>query len=136
MTLWFSFQPVVCRSSAEGSGADEPPEAAGEGHGDELLQDAAGEQRLPPGLLTSCLNLQRLSLNPAGPEDGDPPVSGSDLTPQGARADRTHPAAGSHAPSRLPSTAVSRPVTIMNFTGRSVKNNFQKLLQRSVIFKC
>lgn len=112
---WFSFQPVVCRSSAEGPGADEPPEAAGEGHGDELLQDAAGERRPASGRATSCLNPQRLSLNPAGPEDGDPPVSGSDLTPQGARADRTRPAAGGHAPSRLPSTAVSRPATIMNF---------------------
>lgn len=38
--MWF--QSGVCRSSAEDPGVDEQTETACEGHGDQLLQDAAG----------------------------------------------------------------------------------------------
>lgn len=44
LVLVFLLQSGVFWSSAEDSGADEPTETAGEGHGDELLQAAAGRR--------------------------------------------------------------------------------------------
>lgn len=55
MCVWF--QSGVYRSSAEDSGVDEQTETACEGHGDQLLQDAAGITYRLPYILTDCMFL-------------------------------------------------------------------------------
>lgn len=56
--MCFLFQSGVCRSSAEDSGVNEQTETTGEGHGDQLLQDASGTNTLSHPLfllsLPSC----------------------------------------------------------------------------------